>query len=303
MYNLSDAKLAGGLLLFFLPLFLWAAPPGYESSLIEGRLAAMRSAVDIRYTKRVRADIQQWVERDFRSLERIIGRSTIYFPIFQSYFDRYQIPLEFQYLAAFESSLNPSTYSLDRQSGLWQLSEEISKQYDLTITEAVDERMDIHKASSAASQYLRDLFQRYQDWTLVIIAYKFGSAPLDEAIQEAKSRDYWKLRKHLDKAARHYIEDLTAFEYSMHYYLMYDLHPNYPDYPLQLTQATQVNQAKTFEQIVSETGIEGSILAKLNPGFKQNRIPSSETGYWLTIPIIGQQSLKEMEYLGYLPTE
>ena len=303
MYNLGYAKLIGGILLFLLPIFLWSAPPRYESSLIEGRLEAIQSAIDIRYTKRVKVNIQQWVERDFRALERIIGRSTIYFPIFQSYFDRYQIPVEFQYLAAFESSLNPSTYSLEDRSGLWQLSEEVSKRYGLTLTAAVDERMDIHKASNAASQYLRDLFQRYQDWTLVIIAYKFSPSVLDEAIQQAKSRDYWKLRKHLGKAARHYIEYLAAFEYSMQYYLMYGLRPSYPDYPLQLTQATKVNQAKTFEQIVLETGVEASVLVKLNPGFKQNRIPSSEAGYWLTIPIIGRQTLKEMEYLGYLPTD
>ena len=99
-----------------------------------------------------------------------------YNPIVRQYIDQYtlayyQIPLELKYLPVIESALNPRARSHAGAVGLWQFMPKTAKRYNLQLNSLVDERCEPIKASYAAAKYLKDLYDIFGDWTLVIAAY------------------------------------------------------------------------------------------------------------------------------------
>jgi len=54
------------------------------------------------------------------------------------------------------------------------------KTYGLTINSIVDERRDPIKATHAAARYLKDMYDIYHDWILVIAAYNCGPGNVDK---------------------------------------------------------------------------------------------------------------------------
>lgn len=55
----------------------------------------------------------------------------------------------------------------------------------------------------------------------------------------------------------------------MNYYTDHDLIPVYPGYELQLSRTVKIFQAISFQEIAKQTGVEVSILEKLNPSYKK----------------------------------
>ena len=108
-------------------------------------------------------------------------------------FDSYGLPAEFKYMAVIESALNPN--AVNRRSGatgLWQFIYSTGNMYGLTINSIVDERRDPIKATHAAAKYIKDLYNMYKDWILVIAAYDCGPGNVNKAIKRSgNKKDYW----------------------------------------------------------------------------------------------------------------
>ena len=60
-----------------------------------------------------------------------------------------------------------------------------ARKFGLTINSLVDERRDPIKSSWAAARYLKELYNRYNDWTLAIAAYNCGPSNIAKAIKRA----------------------------------------------------------------------------------------------------------------------
>ena len=73
----------------------------------------------------------------------MITLSDLYFPMFEEYLDKYNMPLEIKYLAVVESALRPDAKSRVGATGLWQFMYGTGKMYDLKISSYVDERSDL----------------------------------------------------------------------------------------------------------------------------------------------------------------
>lgn len=122
------------------------------------------------------------------------------------------LPQDLIYLAQAESSFKPTALSRARARGMWQFMASRARQYDLAVGWWLDERQDPEKATRAAARHLRDLYDEFGDWHLVLAAYNTGPAGVARAIQRTGYADFWELHKRnvLPRETRNYVPIILA---------------------------------------------------------------------------------------------
>lgn len=116
------------------------------------------------------------------------------------------IPKQLKNLAIIESSLNNKTVSTAGAAGPWQFMPATAQQFGLKINATVDERYDIYKSTYAAAKYLKQLYQHYNNWNLVVAAYNTGTAHVDKAIQQNNSNSFWDIQYNLPTETRNHVK-------------------------------------------------------------------------------------------------
>jgi membrane-bound lytic murein transglycosylase D len=260
--------------------------PTYSKEEILSRLESQDCPVDIRWNAEIKRSIKDYTVKGRRSAEVILGRSAIYFPIFNENLKKHGLPQDLKYMSVIESLLDPKAVSPVGAAGLWQFMPATARRFGLKIDNYVDERYDPRKSTEAAMLYLKTLHNRFDDWTLAVAAYNCGEGCVEKAIKKGNTRDFWELKKFLPKETRRYISRFIAAAYVMDNYIFHDLQPAYPDYDLQLTKAVKVYKRKSFEEIAKETGYSLKIIRKLNPSYKLGIIPPTAEGSYLILPKI-----------------
>lgn len=143
-------------------------------------------------------------QRDYVKL--MFRRGEKYMPKARNIFDRYGVPHEFQVLPALESNFKASAISPAGAAGFWQLMPELAKDYGLRVDETVDERMNFHKSTVAASRFIRDQLKIYDnDPLLVVAAYNAGPGRVNFAIKKSGAKDYWQLQQYLPAETRRFV--------------------------------------------------------------------------------------------------
>ncbi|MDE6171854.1 MAG: transglycosylase SLT domain-containing protein, partial [Bacteroides sp.] len=193
--------------------------------------------------------------------------------------------LELKYLPIIESALNPSARSRVGASGLWQFMLATGKMYGLESNSLVDERYDPIKSTWAAARYLKDLYDIYRDWNLVIAAYNCGPGTINKAIRRAGGKtDYWEIYNFLPKETRGYVPAFIAANYAMTYYCKHNICPMETSIP-NATDTVQVTKNLHFEQLVDLCGVNLEELKSLNPQYKKNIIPGESKPQTLRLPL------------------
>ena len=252
-----------------------ATNPEYEKTEYINRLSHLPNVIDMPYNEVVRKFIDQYSSRLRRTVSIMLGASNFYNPIFEEALEAYQIPLELKYLPIIESALNPGATSRVGAAGLWQFMIGTGKQYGLEVTSLIDERRDPVKASNAAAHYLKDLYDIFGDWTLVIASYNCGPNNVNKAIKRAGGvKDYWKIYPYLPKETRGYVPAFIAANYIMNYYCEHNICPANTVLPAG-TDTIMVNRDVRFEQIQELCGTSIEELKALNPQYRTTLVPGS----------------------------
>ena len=113
-----------------------------------------------------------------------IKRANKYFPVMAPVLKKNGIPEDFLYLACIESYLNPRAYSPAKAAGIWQFMPGTAKQYGLEVSDEVDERYNLEKATRAACTYLKKAYDKYGNWESVMAAYNGGTARISNALAD-----------------------------------------------------------------------------------------------------------------------
>ncbi len=159
------------------------------------------------------------------------------------------------------------------------------KIYGLESNSLVDERRDPIKATWAAARYLKDMYDIYKDWNLVIAAYNCGPGTINKAIRRSGGKtDYWEIYNYLPKETRGYVPAFIAANYVMTYYCKHNICPMETDIP-EATDTVQVSRNLHFEQISDLCGISLDQIKSLNPQFKKSIIPGESKPQTLRLPI------------------
>ncbi|MDL2214868.1 LysM peptidoglycan-binding domain-containing protein [Dysgonomonas sp. OttesenSCG-928-M03] len=256
----------------------------YPDTAYINRLYRLPTMMELVYNPIVRSYIDMYTGRMRNSVEYFLGKSHYYFPIFEQALDKYGLPLELKYLPIIESALNPTIVSRAGATGLWQFMVGTGKMYDLEINSLVDERRDPLRSTEAAARYLRDLFNIYGDWNLVIAAYNCGPGNVNKAIKRSGGQtDYWAIYQYLPRETRGYVPAFIAATYVMNYSELHNICPFEYKYN-HSTDTITVDKYVHFRQLADVLDVPIDEVRSLNPQFKNDIIPGEFKRYTVTLP-------------------
>jgi len=265
-----------------------------NDGVIQERLERIQLPFKAKYSSEVRYYIKDYVTTGYRSTEGILGRSLLYFPIFEHYLTINDLPKELMYLPIIESALDPTAKSPVGAAGLWQIMASTARDYGLRIDNYVDERLDPYRSTEAAVNILSDLHRQFGDWQLVLAAYNCGPGRVQQAIRAASCTDYEEVQKYLPKQTQRYVPAFVAAAYVVNHYNDHNLRPSYPTLNVRETRAIKVYEAFSLQEIASACGLAPSTVKFLNPGYVRNYVPASDKkGSYISIPAGSAKAFKD----------
>ena len=263
---------------------LTADNPEVSDSVYLDRLKRIPAIIEMPYNEVVREFIDMYATRLRQKVAFMLSANNFYMPIFEEALDLYNLPLELKYLPVVESALNPIASSSQGAVGLWQFMLNAGKIYGLKVTSLVDERRDPVKSTYAAARYLKDLYDIYHDWNLVLAAYNCGPGIINKAIRRADGeKDFWALYNYLPKQTRGYVPAFIAANYIMTYYCEHNISPMEMKMP-EGTDTIHISRPLHLQQVSAVCDISLDELRALNPEFKKDIIPGNEHPYALRLP-------------------
>jgi len=243
------------------------------------------SAIKLNYNDIVKNYIEMYTVRKRKLLTKIMTRSQIYFPIFEEYFDKYDLPLELKYLSIVESALNPNARSSSGAVGLWQFMYNTGRMLDLKTTSFIDERKDVYKSTNAACRYLEYLYRTFGDWQLALAAYNGGPGTVRNAIALSGGKtNFWEIRKYLPKETQGYVPAYIAAFYAFEYSKDHNINVVDNSYSYYNIDTLSIQGDLSLRKTAEQLNVSYISLKKLNPIYKRGIIPNDSYTHTLVLP-------------------
>jgi len=157
--------------------------------------------------------VKDYMDAEGKNLEKMKTWGQPYFNTIDNILVKYNLPKELKYLAVIESELKSTATSWVGAVGPWQLMPETARLLGLKVNHKVDERQNYQKSTHAAAKHLKDLYNEFGDWLLVIAAYNGGAGKVYSAIRKSGSRNFWKLQYYLPAESRNHVKKFIATHY------------------------------------------------------------------------------------------
>ena len=220
--------------------------------------------------------VKYFVHKRSRYTSVVIGRSKLYFPMFEEYLLKYDLPIELKYLPIIESALQPQGKSWAGALGLWQIMYRTGRMLDLYADSYVDDRLHPEKSTDAACRYLKYLFNLYGDWDLALAAYNSGPGNVNKAIRRAGgSTNYWAIRPYLPRETQMYVPNFYAMMYMMTFYDTHHIIPKQAEVYLYETDTVCLKASVRISHLDSILGLNSEAFKRLNPQYKTDIIPQT----------------------------
>lgn len=216
-----------------------------------------------------------------------IKRAKRYFPIIEPILKKNGIPEDFKYLAVIESGL-ANVVSSAGARGFWQFMPATAKEFNMEVTDYVDERYDVAKATEAACEYFKRAKNRFGTWTLAAASYNRGMAGVSNQLTAQQVSDYYDLL--LTEETSRYVFRILALK---------EIMQNAEKYGYALPESTLYQPIKTRNITVNtdildlaafakEQGINYKILKLHNPWMRDTKlIVTPQKDYIVAIPTEG----------------
>jgi hypothetical protein len=217
---------------------------------------------------------------------QMIKKANRYFPIVEPILKEHGIPDDFKYLMVIESSCNPLARSVAGAAGLWQFMQSTGREYGLEVNKNIDERYHVEKSTIAACQYLKEAYEKYQDWTAVAASYNAGQARITNQFEKQQVDDILDL--HLVEETARYVYRIIAAK------IMFS---NPAAFGFRL-KASELYMPIPYKEVTVNTGITDlatwakkygttyALLKNLNPWLRDNFLQNvSKRTYVLKVPL------------------
>jgi membrane-bound lytic murein transglycosylase D len=262
--------------------------PEFSDSVYESRLNALnnQTIIEIEFNEDVLKTLKYFIRKRRRFTAICLGRSKLYFPMYEEYLDKYDIPMELKYLSVIESGLRPTVKSRVGAAGLWQFMYRTGRMFGLETDSYVDERMNPEMATDAACRYLKYLYGLYGDWSIALAAYNAGPGNVNKAIRRSGGQmNYWKLRPYLPRETQMYVPNFIAMVYMMNYYGEHNIVPNEAQVYLHQVDTVCLKGSLRISHLDSLIGMTGEEFEYLNPVYKTDIVPQTNPKQCISLPI------------------
>lgn len=259
--------------------------PTFSDEIYKSRIEKIQTPIPLCYNQQVKDYIDLYGLNRRSTLERVMGLSQLYFPMFEQALDQNDLPHELKYLAIVESALNATAVSPVGATGLWQFMLGTGKMYNLKVNSYIDERRDPLKATYAACEYFKDMYAIYKDWLLVIASYNCGPGNVNKAIaRSGGKKTFWEIFQYLPRETRGYVPAFIAVTYIMNYQSEHNLAAIPPIINFYEADTVLIDQKISLKEIANAINTSEDLLAYLNPVYKKKYIPIGDESYVLRLP-------------------
>ena len=161
-------------------------------------------------SKRVRA--QRGVSNDLRAGRK---RAEPWLTKIEAELKKQGLPTEIALMTFVESMFNTKAHSSAGAAGIWQLMPATARELGLQVSRKKDERMDVLKATKAASKLLKRNYKMLESWPLAVTGYNHGAYGVKRAIRKVGSRKLEDLIEKYEKrswgfASKNFYAELIA---------------------------------------------------------------------------------------------
>jgi membrane-bound lytic murein transglycosylase D len=280
--------------LFAMPAEVEYIPAEETPELVRDRLSCLQKTIPLTYNSTVHGFINYFTIRNREYTRLMLRRQNLFFPLFEKYLAKYNLPEELKYLSVIESGLNPRAVSRASAVGLWQFMSFTGKYFDLHNNWYFDDRMDPEKSTEAACRYLSQLYSIFHNWELALAAYNSGPGTVRRALRRAgpKKNTFWEMYNYLPRETRSYVPQFISIIYSMNYAEEHNMIENAMEevIPHDTVIVKKFLHLDTFAKL---TGTCTEDLLLLNPSVRHNAIPESGRTFVLKLPVAAKAELEK----------
>ena len=264
-----------------------AFPANYSTHEVPSSVTFCGKSIDlIRYDRYERMDRELLAFTYMHSTSiQMIKKANRYFPIVEPILKANGIPDDFKYLMVIESNLNPNARSGAGAAGLWQFMQTTGREYGLEVNKNIDERYHVEKATEAACKYLKDAYDKYQDWIAVAASYNAGQARISSQFEKQQVDDMLDLYL-VEETARYVYRIIAAkIMFSNPSAFGFRLRTKDLYMPIPYKEVIVNTGISNLAEWAKKQGITYALLKNMNPWLRDNFLQNvSKRTYTLKIP-------------------
>ncbi|WP_276485305.1 lytic transglycosylase domain-containing protein [Paraflavitalea pollutisoli] len=288
--------------------------PAKSDSLSDpGFTALFENSSSVRLNPRAISFVQDYMEKNTEDLMEIKEWGRPYFTMMENILGKYGLPTELKYLAVIESRLKRSAVSWAGAVGPWQLMPATARILGLKVSQSYDERKDYTKSTHAAAKYLKDLYNEFGDWLLVIAAYNGGPGNVYSAIRKSGSRNFWNLQYYLPAESRTHVKKFIGTHYifegqgsvttltkaeateQMGVTATYLLRRNLSTEEMTAAKSVTVSGKYHSSVIARHIAMDANTFERYNPDFDK-KMASADNAYELKLPVDKMELFQANKY-------
>ena len=264
-----------------------AAPTNYSTHDVPSSVTFCGKNIDLtRYDRYERMDRELLAFTYMHSTSiQMIKKANRYFPIVEPILKANGIPDDFKYLMVIESNLNPNARSSAGAAGLWQFMQTTGREYGLEVNKNIDERYHVEKATEAACKYLKDAYNKYQDWIAVAASYNAGQARISTQFEKQQVDDMLDLFL-VEETARYVYRIIAAkIMFSNPSAFGFRLRTKDLYMPIPYKEVSVNTGILNLAEWAKKQGITYALLKNMNPWLRDNFLQNvSKRTYTIKIP-------------------
>ena len=205
--------------------------------------------------------VQEYIRKQGKELEKMKNWGKPYFDVCDVILPQYGVPKELKYLSVIESHFQSNLVSWAGAVGPWQLMDYEAHRFGLRTGKFNDERTDFYKSTHVAAKLLKELYDEFGDWLLVVAAYNGGAGRIRQAIERTGSRDFWTIQYLMREETRTHVKKYIATHY------LFEGGGGLTTMTAKETKTFLANQTNLNTAQLSEEEIANSLLIEINGRF------------------------------------